>query len=141
MEKDFLADLIVVKRSGQRVEFNDTKIALAIKKGFDSVYEDYDEKEVNKVKEKVISHIEKNYKDRKTIGVEDIQDIIEKELQDLKFDDVYNSTITPTAFKHSSLTSQTTNKDSNYAFPIRAIRLNNTAGTGTSTITILQGLR
>ena len=57
------------------------------------------------------------------------------------FDDVYNSTITPTAFKHSSLTSQTTNKDSNYAFPIRAIRLNNTAGTGTSTITILQGLR
>ena len=91
MEKDFLADLIVVKRSGQRVEFNDTKIALAIKKGFDSVYENYDEKEVNKVKEKVISHIEKNYKDRKTIGVEDIQDIIEKELQDLKFDDVYNS--------------------------------------------------
>ena len=57
------------------------------------------------------------------------------------FDDVFDSTITPVAFKHSTLTGQTSNKDSNYAFPIRAIRLNNTAGTGTSTITILQGLR
>ena len=57
------------------------------------------------------------------------------------FDDVYDSAITPVAFKHSTLTAQTTNKDSNYAFPIRAIRLNNTAGTGSTTITILQGLR
>lgn len=57
------------------------------------------------------------------------------------FDDVFDSTVTPTAFKHSSLTAQTTNKDGNYAFPIRAIRINNTAGTGTTTLTILQGLR
>ncbi len=91
MERDFFADLVVVKRSGQRVEFNDTKIALAVKKGFDSVYEDYDEKLVNKVKEKVLSYIEKNYQDRKTIGVEDIQDIIEKELKELKYDEVYES--------------------------------------------------
>ena len=40
MEKDFLDDLVVVKRSGQRVSFNDAKIALAVKKGFDSVYEE-----------------------------------------------------------------------------------------------------
>ena len=91
MERDFFDDLTVVKRSGQRVEFNDAKVALAIKKGFDSVYEEYDEKEVNKVKEKVLSYIKKEYKDRKTIGVEDIQDAIEKELQDLKFDEVYTS--------------------------------------------------
>ena len=52
MEKDLLEELVVVKRSGQRVNFNDTKIALAVKKGFDSVYEEYDEKLVNKVKEK-----------------------------------------------------------------------------------------
>ena len=37
MEKDLLEELVVVKRSGQRVNFNDTKIALAVKKGFDSV--------------------------------------------------------------------------------------------------------
>ena len=89
MEKDLLEELVVVKRSGQRVNFNDTKIALAVKKGFDSVYEEYDEKLVNKVKEKVLSEIRKNYKDRKTIGVEDIQDIIEKELKILKYDEVY----------------------------------------------------
>ena len=57
------------------------------------------------------------------------------------FDDVFAQDTTPTAFKHSSLTAQTTNKDGNYAFPIRAIRINNTAGTGTTTLTILQGLR
>jgi len=57
------------------------------------------------------------------------------------FDDVFDSTVTPVAFKHATLTSQTTNKDGNYAFPIRAVRLNNTAGTGDTTLTILQGLR
>ena len=57
------------------------------------------------------------------------------------FDDVFDSKVTPVAFKHATLTSQTTNKDGNYAFPIRAVRLNNTAGTGNTTITILQGLR
>ena len=57
------------------------------------------------------------------------------------FDNVFAQDTTPTAFKHSSLTAQTTNKDGNYAFPIRAIRINNTAGTGTTTLTILQGLR
>ena len=45
-EKDFFDEIVVVKRSGQRVNFNDAKIAIAIKKGFDSVYEDYDEKNV-----------------------------------------------------------------------------------------------
>ena len=57
------------------------------------------------------------------------------------FDDVFDSTVTPTAFKHSSLTSQTTNKDGNYTASIRAIRVNNTAGTGSTTVTLLQGLR
>ena len=74
-------DLIVVKRSGQRVPFNGTKIALAIKKGYDSVYPEYDEKIVNKIYEKVLKTIEKEYTDRKTIGIEEVQDIIEKELK------------------------------------------------------------
>ncbi len=91
MDKDFFNDIVVVKRSGQRVSFNDAKVALAIKKGFDSVYEDYDEKNVNKVKESVINSICKKYKDRKTIGVEDIQDLIEAELKKQKYDEVYES--------------------------------------------------
>ena len=91
MEKNFFNDIVVVKRSGQRVNFNPTKVAIAIKKGFDSVYDEYDEKLVNKVKEKVLDYIEKEYKDRKTIGVEDIQDIIEEVLQKMKYADVYES--------------------------------------------------
>ena len=89
MERDLLNDIVVFKRSGQRVNFNPTKVAIAVKKGFDSVYEDYDEKNVNKVKEKVLDSIEKDYKDRKTIGVEDIQDIIEDVLKKLHYEDVF----------------------------------------------------
>lgn len=91
MERDFFDEIVVVKRSGQRVNFNDAKIALAVKKGFDSVYEEYDEKEVNKVKEKVQAYIKKEFKDRKTINVEDVQDAIEKVLQSMKYDEVYTS--------------------------------------------------
>ena len=91
MDREFFNDIVVVKRSGQRVNFNPTKVAIAVKKGFDSVYEDYDEKNVNKVKEKVLDTIEKEYKDRKTIGVENIQDIIEDVLKKLKYDEVYES--------------------------------------------------
>ena len=90
MTKEVNDDLVVVKRSGQRVDFNGTKIAIAIKKGFDSVYDEYDEKEVNKVYEKVLKDIEKNYASRKTIGVEEVQDLIEDALK--KYDEeVYNS--------------------------------------------------
>ena len=90
MKVEVLDDLVVVKRSGQRVSFNGPKIAIAIKKGFDSVYEEYDEKEVNKVYEKVLKDIEKNYQDRKTIGVEEIQDIIEDNLKKYN-EEVYKS--------------------------------------------------
>ena len=91
MERNVLSDITVVKRSGQRVSFNPTKVAIAIKKGFDSVYDEYDEKIVNKVKEKVLDVIEKDYKDRKTIGVEDIQDVIEEVLKKMKYEDVFES--------------------------------------------------
>lgn len=57
------------------------------------------------------------------------------------FDDVFDPAVTPTAFKNSALTAQTINKDGNYVVPIRAIRINNTAGTGSTTVTLLQGQR
>lgn len=47
---------------------------------------------------------------------------------------------TITALDNTGLTGQTTTKDGNYAFPVAAIRINNTAGTGTTTLTILQGI-
>ena len=43
----FAIGIIVVKRSGQRVAFNGTKIAIAIKSSFDDLYETYDENKVN----------------------------------------------------------------------------------------------
>lgn len=57
------------------------------------------------------------------------------------FDDIFDPNVTPTAFKHATLTAQTANKDGNYIVPVRAVRINNTAGTGTTTVTLLQGLR
>lgn len=55
------------------------------------------------------------------------------------FDDIFNSAVTPVAFKHATLVAQTANGNSNYAFPVRAVRLNNTAGTGTTSLTWIQG--
>lgn len=52
------------------------------------------------------------------------------------FDDVDSGT--PTAFTHSQVAGQTSSKDGNYAFPVRAIRLNVTAGAGTVTFTMIQ---
>ncbi len=89
--KEELKDLVVVKRTGQRVAFNGTKIAIAIGKGFDSVYENADVKDVNKVYEQVLKTIAEDYKTRKTINVEDIQNIIEESLKKTGYINVYNS--------------------------------------------------
>ena len=57
------------------------------------------------------------------------------------FDDIFDSTVTPTAFQHGTVVGQSANANSNYAFPVRAVRLNVTASTGNVTLTLLQGLR
>lgn len=44
-------------------------------------------------------------------------------------------------FNHGTVVNATTSLDGNYAFPVSAIRLNVTAGTGSATITILQATR
>lgn len=57
------------------------------------------------------------------------------------FDDVFDSSVTPVAFDNTNATAQTTSKDSNYSFPVRAIRLNVTAGTAPVVkLTFLQGV-
>ncbi len=92
MEKSTLFDtLIVVKRSGQRTSFQGEKIALAIEKAFRSIDIPYVDEDVNKVYSKVLKRIEKNYQGRKTINIENIQDLIEEVLKKEKFDDVYNA--------------------------------------------------
>lgn len=54
------------------------------------------------------------------------------------FDDVQNATVTPTAFPHASVAGETTNQDGNYAFPVRAVRVTVTAGSGSATLTMIQ---
>lgn len=51
------------------------------------------------------------------------------------FDDPAGS---PAAFKHPTLVAQNASKDGNYAFPVRAMRINLTAGVGTVTLTAIQ---
>lgn len=54
------------------------------------------------------------------------------------FDNVFDSTVTPTWFSHPVLAALTANQDGNYAFPVKAIRLKVNSGAGTAALTILQ---
>lgn len=57
------------------------------------------------------------------------------------FDDIFASAFDPataTWFEHPTITAKTANTDGNYAYPVRGIRLNVTAGTGSVTLTIVQ---
>lgn len=90
MQKNNLIDsLIVVKRSGQRCDFQGEKIAIAIKKAFDSLEHSYENKDINRVYSSVLAKIEKDYQDRKTIKIEDIQDIILNVLEKYQYSDIY----------------------------------------------------
>jgi ribonucleoside-triphosphate reductase len=96
--------LDVIKRNGKKVDFDASKIALAIKKGFDDVNsqinaksetdEDkkvYTSKDVNKVYLGVLKNIEKKYKNETRIKIEEIQDLIEIELDKQGYEEVQKS--------------------------------------------------
>ena len=100
-KEDVFANLQVVKRNGKKVDFNKTKIAIAIKKGFDDVIEStmdeetgvakYSEKDMQKIFQDVLARIEKEYADKDKIKIEEIQDLIETSLKAKKYDEVYES--------------------------------------------------
>ena len=100
MNEEILEKLKVVKRNGKKVDFDCTKIAITIKKGFDgansaNLGEDdenkYDAKDVQKIYQSVIKKIAKDYKNEEKIKIEDIQDLIEEMLKKYKYDEVYQS--------------------------------------------------
>ncbi len=74
--KEELSDIVVIKRDGKRVKFDSTKIAVAIKKGFDAVDSEYTLNDINKVFHDVIDVIKYGKFDK--IKIEQIQDIIEE---------------------------------------------------------------
>ncbi|MFA5603696.1 MAG: anaerobic ribonucleoside triphosphate reductase [Bacilli bacterium] len=92
--------LVVIKRNGRRVDFDGSKIAIAIKKGFDSVNPNDDDNDsevkytnadANKIYLAVTKRIEKEYLDEGKIKIEEIQDLIEDELKKKGYEDVYTS--------------------------------------------------
>lgn len=97
MTDELVETMTVVKRNGKKVDFDGSKIAIAIKKGFDSVIisdeeeekTKYSEKDIQKIYQSVISRIEKL--DSKKIKIEEIQDMIEEELDKKGYNDVYKS--------------------------------------------------
>jgi len=94
--KNILERLKVIKRDGKIASFNENKIAVAIKKGFDSIIvEDdikkYKDTDINAVYHSVLEEIGSKYGQEKTIPIETIQDIIENQLKELGYVDVYES--------------------------------------------------
>ena len=74
--REELSDIVVIKRDGKRVKFDSTKIAVAIKKGFEVVDSEYTLSDINKVFYDVIDVIKDGNYDK--IKIEQIQDIIEE---------------------------------------------------------------
>ena len=102
VDNDILDELTVIKRNGKKVPFDGAKIALAIKKGFDSVEDDYEDEEeknrkysssdIQKVYQAVLKKIQKDAKEKNNkFKIEEIQDYIEGELSSKGYDDVYQS--------------------------------------------------
>jgi hypothetical protein len=59
------------------------------------------------------------------------------------FDDVFAPGFNPNTASWTdnvNMSGKTTNADSNYAFPVRGIRLNVTGGSGTATMTVMQSI-
>ncbi len=89
---DKVLELIVIKRDGKKTKFEEEKIAIAIKKGFDSIEDSkYTENDITKIYESVVKDITKKYSDKKNIKIEDIQDLIEEKLKKYEYMDVYDN--------------------------------------------------
>ena len=94
--EEVIDNLIVIKRNGKKVNFDTTKVAMAIKKGFDSIVDDegekkYTEKDIQKVYLTVLKKINKDYKDAEKIKIEEVQDLIEASLTKCGYEDVFKS--------------------------------------------------
>lgn len=86
------SEVVIIKRNNKRDSFQPEKIAVAIKKGFDSISnQEYSAADSHFVFLKVMEQIEEQVKENPQIAIEEIQDIIEKQLLKQGYDDVYES--------------------------------------------------
>ena len=84
--------ITILKRDNQKAAFNGEKIAVAIKKGFDSIENPkYTERDVNLVYASVLDQVKNIAQKDEFISIEHIQDLIERELLRQNYIDVYES--------------------------------------------------
>ena len=68
----------VIKRNGEKVDFNENKIAVAIAKAFNSIDEEFEDNKVLQMIDSLFQ--ERGYTDKSVISVESIQDMVEEAL-------------------------------------------------------------
>lgn len=97
IEKE-LKNVVVIKRNNRRVEFDGKKIAIAIKKAFESVEDEkYSEKDANKVYIAVLKELYDKYivgnveEGLPKVKIETIQDVVIEKLRILKYMKVYEN--------------------------------------------------
>ncbi|NBA73901.1 anaerobic ribonucleoside triphosphate reductase, partial [Salmonella enterica subsp. houtenae serovar 43:z4,z32:-] len=89
---EHLDKITILKRDNQKMKFNGEKIAIAIKKGFDSLESNkYSNDDANHVYMEVLKQIEEIAVHEDYISIEHIQDLIERELLRQNYTDVYES--------------------------------------------------
>ncbi|AMC92766.1 anaerobic ribonucleoside triphosphate reductase [Erysipelothrix larvae] len=87
-----LENLVILKRDNRKSKFNGEKIAVAIKKGFDSVEnKKYSSDDVNEVYSAVLAVLAQSVDGDPFVSIEHIQDLIERELLRQNYIDVYES--------------------------------------------------
>lgn len=85
MEDNF-QNIVVIKRDGKKVQFDSTKIAIAIQKGFKNVEFEYRAEDINKVFRLVIERIKSEKRCR--IKIEEIQDMIEQAMTKIGYSEI-----------------------------------------------------
>ena len=70
-----LTEICIIKRDGKRENFSPSKITNAISKAFNATGIAHQEELIDEITQRVINHFE-----NPTIGVEEIQDLVETEL-------------------------------------------------------------
>ena len=71
-----LTEICIIKRDGKRENFSPSKITNAISKAFNATGLAHQEELIDEITQRVIAHFE-----NPTIGVEEIQDLVETELR------------------------------------------------------------
>lgn len=87
-----LQSITIIARDHKRTDFHPEKIAIAIKKGFDSLNDsNYSDQDSFLVYQHVIDQLATISLTQSSLSIEEIQDTIEKQLLKLGYEDVYES--------------------------------------------------